>query len=188
MLTAATAAVAGLIVGRATGGRVSRVGEHPIRTWALLAAGAALQALAHVGGLQRVAFLMVVASYVALAAFAARNLHLVGMGLVLVAIVLNGVTIAVNHGMPVRAPAAEALGLRQLGPAHHLERGSDRLLVLADVIPLRITGEVLSFGDLVLAVGLADVVARVMQPRPSRSTLRGRRPSGRHALRSAVTH
>jgi len=186
MVTAVVAALIGLVVGRATRGRFSAVAEHPVRTWPLLGGGAALQLVAHVGA-ERLAYPLVLLSYVALAAFAARNLHLVGMGLVLVAITVNGGVIALNHGMPVRPEAAADAGVRELGPAHHLERDSDRLLVLADVIPLRATGEVLSLGDLVFAVGLADVTARVLHPRPRRSVLRGRQGLRRRDLRPLMS-
>jgi hypothetical protein len=51
---------------------------------------------------------------------------------------------------------------------HHLERSSDRLLFLADVIPARPFRAVVSFGDVAMTVGVANVIVHLMQPAPAR--------------------
>jgi hypothetical protein len=185
VLTVAAAAVVGVLVGRLTGGSTAHLAQQRVRSWGLVVGAAALQAGAHLSAFEGAAVAMVLASGVLLGVCAARNLHLVGMGLVLAGIALNTGVIALNGGMPVRASAADDAGVRAVGAAHHLERDDDFLMALADVIPFSPTGEVLSFGDLVLAVGLADLGARAMHPRPHRSALR-RAPSGpRHGRRRA---
>jgi hypothetical protein len=181
MITAALAVGAGLVIGLATGGRTANLGRHPMFGWPLLIVAFAAQSLAQVGGLQRIAYPLVLLSYVVLLVFAARNLHLVGMGVVLVGIALNAAVVLINHGMPVRPSAAAAAGIERLAAVHHTERESDTLLVLADVVPARAIGEVLSIGDLVLAVGLGNVVVRMTRPRAARSA-GARRPRRLHGL------
>jgi hypothetical protein len=115
---------------------------------------------------------LVYVSYALLTAFALRNLRLVGMPVVLLGLVLNVAVIGVNGGMPVRAEALRAAGhltdaeiaALDFGAKRHLEDGGDRLTILGDVIPVRPTREVLSFGDIVLAFGIADVLFRLLRP------------------------
>jgi hypothetical protein len=47
---------------------------------------------------------------------------------------------------------------------HHEQRSSDKLLILGDVVPISPIGEVVTFGDLILAVGLIDVIVHLMRP------------------------
>jgi hypothetical protein len=114
----------------------------------------------------------VVASYVALVAFAAANLRHVGMGVALVGLSLNTLVILVNGGMPVRPGAVAAVGLdpaqldaADLGAKRHLEGPDDQLAFLGDVLPLRPLREVVSVGDVVLAGGVAIVLFRLLRPR-----------------------
>ena len=165
------AAAVGLGIGALAGGRLRFLGERTLRLWPLLAAGLVLQPLSGRadGGTQTV---LLVGSYVLLVAFALANVAVVGMWLVAAGIGLNLAVIAVNGGMPVRPSALRAAGLAEAGrsavvelPAkHHLERPSDRLVVLGDILPVRPLREVVSFGDVVLAVGVADVAAHLLRP------------------------
>jgi hypothetical protein len=167
------AVVTGLVLGLARGGRLAHVARHRLRWPAALVAGAGLQLAGEAGlvgeGLGR---LLVALSYAALLAFAVANLALVGMGVVLVGLVLNTLVIGLNGGMPVRAEAIVATGLvepeevagLELGAKRHLEGPDDRLSFLGDVIPVPPLGEVLSFGDLVLATGLTALVFRLVRP------------------------
>lgn len=147
----------------------------PLRGWPLLGAGLALQLL--VGRVDGAAYLLLVASFVLLIAFAAANVTMVGMWMVATGVAMNLAAIALNAGMPVRSDALVAAGLAGEGQAgqvvlaakHHLERPSDRLPALGDIIPVRALGEVVSFGDVVMAVGAANVVARLLAPAPRRA-------------------
>ncbi|MBA3303312.1 MAG: DUF5317 domain-containing protein [Acidimicrobiia bacterium] len=169
----AVAMVVGVGLGLAAGGRLSNLGRQPLRSPVALAAGVGLQVVSEVVPLEDAAAVTAtVLSYVLLATFAARNFVIQGMFVVLVGLVLNGVVIAVNGGMPVREDAIAAAGIDLKMPAadldfgakRHLEGPSDRLVVLADVIPLPPLREVVSFGDLILAVGMADVTFRLLRP------------------------
>ncbi len=99
-----------------------------------------------------------VASYALLLAFSGRNLLRTGMTVVLIGIACNAVAITVNHGMPVRVPYDWVVdgGLKPT-VKHHATDSSTHLYWLTDVIYAPATNEVISFGDLILAVGLIDV-------------------------------
>ncbi|HET9443264.1 MAG TPA: DUF5317 family protein [Acidimicrobiales bacterium] len=202
------ALAAGLAIGLVTGGRLSHLGSRGLRLWPLLLAGLALQPLSvRLDGGAATAAL--VGSYALLLAFALANVAVVGMWLVATGIALNLAVITVNSGMPVRPSALRAAGLvgegaadhlrpaptrasspeREPVPAravlaakHHLERPSDRLVVLGDIIPVAPLREVVSFGDVAMAVGLADVVAHLLRPLAGR---RARSPGGGDPVEAA---
>jgi hypothetical protein len=166
------AVAVGLALGFAAGGRPRFVADHAIRGVALLVAGLVLQAAGALFDLGAVSTVAVLGSYALLVAFAVVNLRLVGMALVTLGLAANFLVIAVNGGMPVRAQAIVSAGASpaevphlHYGSKRHLERPSDRLTFLADVVPVPPLHEVLSFGDLVMAVGVADVIFNLMQRR-----------------------
>lgn len=171
----------GLAIGLLRGGRPGFLAGRALRAWPLLGAGVALQALAGAAGADRGGGALLLASYVVLVAFALANLAVVGMWLVATGIALNLAAIAANGAMPVRPSALVAAGIAaperaedvRLGARHRLERPSDRLRVLGDIVPVAPLREVLSFGDLVMAVGAADVAAHLVAP-----PRRRRPPSG----------
>src|SRR5258708_31278880 len=104
-------------------------------------------------------------SLAVLVAFAVANLHLVGMGVMTIGLCANLLVIAVNEGMPVRPRALVAADVvsatdvdhLDMRGARHLERSSDLLMVLADILPIR--AQVVSFGDLIIAGATVDVIA-----------------------------
>jgi len=110
------------------------------------------------------------AGYAVLVVGVARNAHIVGMGVLLVGISCNVLVIGMNSGMPVHGPALARVA-RDGGPTvspdghRHLETVDDSLAVLDDRIPLPAGNQVLSFGDLIIAVGLADTVANLTRRR-----------------------
>jgi hypothetical protein len=168
------AVLAGVVVGLAAGGRLRHLGAVHVRWVAALGAGALLQVVAQVGGVDGAAGLAcILASYALLMAFGMANIRFVGMPVVLLGIVLNVVVITANGGMPVRTEAiltvdpartpAEVADL-DLGAKRHLETDDDHLTLLGDVLPVSPIGQVLSFGDLILAFGVADVVFRLLRP------------------------
>lgn len=172
------ALLAGVLIGLARGGRLRHLADASFRWWAVLVAGLAVQAAsAFVGGPGGVA--MLVTSLALLLVFAAANVRLAGMGLVLVGMAMNAATIAVNQGMPVRPSAIVAAGITDwdgiadldFGTKRHLEGPDDDLMVLADIIPVPVLGQVLSFGDLVLSVGVADLIVHLMVVRRRRRGL-----------------
>jgi hypothetical protein len=170
---AVVAVLIGLVIGLATGGRLSHLARRSFGAVWLLALGVILQAVTEVFHLPKNAdYIAVLVSYGALAAFAIRNLGLTGMGVVAVGLALNIVPIAVNRGMPVRATAivdahvarADQIATLGFGGKRHLEGRGDHLTDLGDILPDWVFHEVLSFGDLVMAVGIAAVFANLLRP------------------------
>jgi hypothetical protein len=167
----AAAIVVGVAVGLLRGGRFANLGDAAFRLWPLLILGVVVQGAAAFTGGGAVAVILV--SYVLLLAFCAANLHHAGMGVVLVGIALNLVVIGLNGGMPVRRDAIVAAGIVRhdevsqldFGTKRHLEERDDRLTVLGDIVPVPGVGEVLSFGDLAMSVGVAAVLANLLRRR-----------------------
>jgi len=120
-------------------------------------------------------FGLLVASYVLILAFAARNLVLRGMGIVLIGIACNALVITLNQGMPVKFPPEwRDKPWAQATVKHHPTQPDDKLRFLSDIIVVKGPFDlVLSFGDLILVVGLCDVAyhaSRKQKPRGARST------------------
>lgn len=139
----------------------------------LLGGGAALHVVALLldGDL---ATLAMAASLVALLAAAAVNRHLTGVVVMAAGLLLNLVALVLNNGMPVRASALEQAGViaagevPELSGPRHLEGPSDRFGVLGDALPIAATGEVVSFGDLIIILGAADAVRELSRRRSRR--------------------
>ena len=171
----AVAIVVGVLVGLLRGGRFANLGEATVRLWPLLVLGVVVQGAAAFTGDGAVP--VILASYVLLIAFAAANLTRAGMGVVLVGILLNLVVISVNGGMPVRREAIVAAGITtyeevpelEFGAKRHLEDDDDRLTFLGDIVPVPFAEEVLSFGDLAMAVGVAAVLVNLLRDRQRQS-------------------
>ncbi len=116
--------------------------------------------------------------FVALNLRRTRGLWLVGIGLL-----LNAAVLAANHTTPYRPSALRAAGIHEQHANDVLrssavgrpERDGDRLMFLANVIPLNAGPfhEVLSVGDLLLGAGMGLVVFQALQPshrRPRRQS------------------
>jgi len=175
----AVAVVAGIAIGLARGGRFSNLGEATFRVWPLLVAGVLVQAAAAFASPAAVTLILV--SYATLLVFTAINFRQVGMGVVFIGIALNFIVIAANGGMPVRSDAIIRAGiagrddLRRLdfGSKRHLETSGDRVTFLSDIVPVPGATEVLSFGDLVMSVGVADVLVHLLRRRAVMPTAPG---------------
>src|SRR5579864_8478412 len=145
------AVAAGAIAGRFTGGRIGNLRHIRLRSTAVLLAGAVCEFVGSRWGSGSVGLAVLVAGYVLLLGFAARNAAHPGLVLIAAGLLANVLVIGLDHGMPVRGlPAGTTEGAR-----HHGIRPGDRLTGLADVVRLRPLGETVSAGDLVLAVGVA---------------------------------
>ena len=158
------AVVVGLCIGLSLRPRTTRFARPRVRAAGWLVGGVAGQLLT-VRFTGTTAVLLAIASLAALVAFAIANLHLVGMGVMTIGLGLNLLAILANGGMPVSAralvaadvvPAAD-VGNVDLRGARHLERPSDSIRVLGDIIPMG--QQVVSFGDLIIGVATADVIA-----------------------------
>ena len=131
---------------------------------ALLFAGLAIQIVLEYYTLPRAywhdwGYGLLVASYVLILGFCFRNLVLRGMGVVIIGISCNALVIGLNQGMPVKIPPEWRTEVwAQSTVKHHPQQPDDRLRFLSDIIVLKEPFDtVLSFGDMILAVGLCDV-------------------------------
>jgi len=182
MLVLGIAMLVALLLPLVTGGSYQRLLDTRVSwTW-MLAAGLGVQLLLEFVSPPRqywhnVGFGLLVASYALILAFVGRNLLLRGMSIVLIGIACNALVITVNQGMPVKLPPAwRNQSFAQATVKHHPRQPGEQLLFLSDIIVLRHPYDtVMSFGDLILAVGLCDVAFHA-----------SRRPRRRHRARRPV--
>lgn len=173
---------AGVLAGWIRGGSLLHL-SRPLRWWGLAATSlAALFVVAVLPDLPDAA-LWNLAAQVGLALVALRNLLWAGMGILLVGAALNVAVVAANGAMPVDAGAlvtagvvedydvvsdGRAVAVVDPGPGRVLvgRPGDDAPVLgfLGDTIPIATLGLVVSFGDLVIATGLAVALAYRMNP------------------------
>jgi hypothetical protein len=174
--TAITVAV-GALIGLALGGRPRHVPEHTFHAWPFLLIGLAIQVFVEAGSATTTKVALVFLSYVLLLVFGALNLRLAGMGVVMVGMLMNLAPIIVNGGMPVRPSALvdahlavdeERVQFVELRGERHIEKPDDNITFLGDIIPVRPIRQVVSFGDLVLAIGIITLIVGVLRPPPKR--------------------
>jgi uncharacterized protein DUF5317 len=166
------AIMAGLTVGAARRGRLRAIALTRIRHPEFLAVAIVGSLFVEVSGAGPSGTIALVGLIAGLA-FAVVNLHLTGMAIVAVGITANLVPVALNGAMPVRPEAlveAEMITIDELDRvtldgARELETDSTLLGILGDTYPVRPTGQVVSLGDLIMMVGLADVIANLMLQR-----------------------
>jgi hypothetical protein len=183
VLVYAIAIVVALVIPLLTRGSYGRLFGVRWRFGVVLFAGLAIQIALEYVTIPRahwhdIGFGLLVASYVFILAFAARNLVLRGMGIVFIGIACNALVITLNQGMPVKIPAEwRDKTWTQATVKHHPQQPDDKLRVLSDIIVLKSPFDsVLSFGDLILAVGLCDVAynasrkPRIRRPRTKTKT------------------
>jgi len=142
-----------------TGGRLRNIAATELRHPSVLAVAVGVQLALEVlhptrGTAGHLASALLVVSYVFLLLFCAANFRLRGLAVVAVGIALNGAVITLDRGMPVRAPKAAV----EATTKHHAERPSDKLKPLGDTILVPALRQSLSFGDLIMMVGLVDVL------------------------------
>ena len=142
-----------------TGGRLRNIAATELHYPSILAAAVGIQLALEVlhptaGTAGHLASALLVVSYVFLLLFCGANLRLRGLAVVAVGIAINGAVIALNAGMPIRAPQAAV----ETTTKHHAERPSDRLTLMSDIILVPALRQSLSFGDLIMMVGLVDVL------------------------------
>lgn len=170
------------------GGRLSNLGDIQLRMWWLLPLGFLLQIAAawipaSASWADTAGNFLILISFVPLLILVILNRSRPGMWLAGVGVLMNFAVIVLNSGMPVLAGAAEvASGFSgsELSLAdtykHTMLDASTRLPFLGDVIPIRLfnQGQVVSLGDVFLAVGLARFLESELR-RPVRWFKRGAR-------------
>jgi len=173
----------GLLVGWALGGTVGVVRNIGLLSWPFLAIGLALRIVPEVVDVP-LAMLAFAASSVLLILFCLRNLRIIGLGVLAVGIAVNLFVSVLNWGMPVDGDALVGAGILsaedlasgiELRGVRHLETSSDFFTVLDDHIPVRLMTAVVSFGDLIVLVGMADLTANLLLARRQRLVINGPR-------------
>lgn len=167
------------------GGRLTNLGDVELRAWWLLLVALGLQAgtsfLPDEDWAEGLGLAMILVSYLLLMSLVLLNRNRTGMWLAGVGVLMNFTVIALNGGMPVLAEAAQvASGFTVTVPdlsgsfKHVILDETSRLTALADVIPLRLgsLGQVVSLGDVFLAVGLGRFLEQELR-RPRRYFKRG---------------
>ena len=102
-------------------------------------------------------------SYVFILAFCITNLSVRGFGVIAIGVAMNALVIGLNQGMPTKPIGNDARGDRVFKPVeqtvkHRQSRGDDLLGVLGDRIPFpKPFDTIVSFGDLVIAVGVCEL-------------------------------
>ncbi len=175
-----TALVVGVIVGvaaRLRGGSLHELAETTFRWTPLLVAGLVFQIvflywdpawLGDGGGLA-----IILLSNLSVAVWLVVNRALPGLLIAGIGMALNVLVITANGAMPVLERSAEAAGITQSledASLKHEPLDDDTVLPwLGDAIPVPPFKEVLSVGDVVLALGLARLVdARMMSHKKPR--------------------
>jgi hypothetical protein len=166
VLTALVLAVLTGVVARLRGGSVDDLADTAFRWIPLLVAGLVVQVLflywepawlGDAGGL-----VVLIVSNVAVATWLVANRALPGLLLAGAGMALNVLVIATNGAMPVLESSAERAGITQTiddaSIKHESLDGDTVLPWLGDAIPVPPFKEVLSVGDVVLALGLCRLV------------------------------
>lgn len=167
------------------GGRLVNLGDIELRSWWLLFIALGLQFgtrfLPDEQWSSWVGVAMVLVSFALLMVLVLLNRTKPGMWIAGLGVLMNFIVIAVNGGMPVLVGAAEvASGFTVTDPdlsgsfKHVLLDQTSHLTFFADVIPLRLIGigEVISLGDIFLALGLGVFLEHELR-RPRRYFKRG---------------
>jgi hypothetical protein len=174
-----------LVMSVLRGGRLTNLGDIELRAWWFLLVALGLQLgttwLPDSDWAEGLGLGMMLLSYGLLMALVLLNRSRPGMWLAGLGVLMNFTVIALNGGMPVLAEAAEvASGFTVAEPdlsgsyKHIILDAGSRLTLLADVIPLRLgsLGQVISLGDVFLAVGLGRFLEYELR-RPRRYFKRG---------------
>ncbi len=176
------------------GGRLSNLADIHLRLWWLLVVAFGLQIAADRlpdrSWADETALGFILVSYVLLVVMVFANRDRPGMWLAGLGVLMNFTVIVLNGGMPVLAEAAKVASGFTIEPeitgsAKHLAVGPEvHLPFLADVIPIRFAGQgqVISLGDVFLAVGLASFLEAELR-RPIRWFKRGARAQAGSAMR-----
>jgi Family of unknown function (DUF5317) len=166
-LSLIAALVIALVAGLLRGGSLESLSQTRVRWVILLIEGLLVQLIFDIwdpagltsGG--KLAVLLI--SNLSVLAFLLLNKEIPGMILIAFGLLLNTVVITANQAMPVSASAADTAGIEAPTEStddlkHELLDDDTTLGFLGDVIPVPGVGEVLSVGDIVLALGVGRVV------------------------------
>ncbi len=150
-----------------TWGSFSQLAKLPIQSLWLLWVGLVIQLALEFIDLPKdriddVGFGLLMLSYAAVLGFCFVNLRIKGMTVITIGIALNALVIGINQGMPTRNWFVTRNGVKvehhiPLAVKHRPKTGDTLLPFLGDNILMPGRGQVVSFGDLILAVGFLDL-------------------------------
>lgn len=147
------------------GGRLTNLADVRLRGWWLLFLGFGMQAIPNffpqAPWAHQIGVALILLSYLPLITLVWLNRREPGMWLAGVGIMMNFSVIAANGGMPVLPQAAQLAGGSadvsfEAHVKHVLLDERTRMAFLGDIIPIRVLRQVISLGDVFLAVGLAQ--------------------------------
>ena len=173
MLLSIFAFITGAVIGRARGGRFNAFKTTQISAAGWLAAGLSIILIVtFIGPSQPIWWMF--AAYVAFSVFGLRNLHFAGMVVLLIGMLMNLAPMIANGAVPVSERALVSIGeVNQAGEpliegARESTETATSFGIFGDVVPVPIFNVVVSLGDLVIAVALADIAMNIlMRARPS---------------------
>jgi len=168
-----------------THGRFAELGRVRVRATPLLFGGLALQIAIELivfapDQIETIGYGLLMASFALILGFCLFNLGTRGFGVIAVGVAMNALVVGVNQGMPTIPVGNDAQGHRVQKPfeptvKHRPEEPGDHLTFLDDRIVLpKPFDTVVSFGDLVLAVGICELAyygSRRRYRRPGRPAL-----------------
>ena len=171
--------VAAILVVAVTFGSFSQLAKVSVTAGWLFAAGLALQVGLEIVEIPKdkidtIGYGLLMASYAFLLAFCLANLRITGFGVIAIGIAMNTLVIGLNRGMPTIDIGNDAQGRRVQKPVpvsvkHRPERPDDLLRILDDRILLPEPFDaVVSFGDLVVGVGVCEFAYFASRRRKSR--------------------
>jgi len=186
-----------LVVAVVRGGRLTNLADVRLNRWWLLPLGFLMQAATglfprEASWAPGAATATILASYLILLVLVVANRNRTGLWLCGLGVLMNFSVIALNAGMPVLSEAAAVASgvddsaVLALNIKHVSLDAGTRLPFLADVIPLRLAnnGQVISLGDVFLAVGLAVFLEYELR-RPVRWFRHGVKTEGGSATRQS---
>lgn len=162
----AVAVAGGLVAGVVTGGSASRLLDTRFRLVPLAVVAIAARFLVALwepagGWSQEVAFGIQLGSLLLVAGFCLANLRVRGLSVVLLGVAANALVVGLNGAMPLALEAGASDARRQAleGSAIYLAEDEATWPWLGQTIPVaEPMDRPVSFGDLILAVGLANAV------------------------------
>ena len=196
----AEAAIAGILLGLVSGGRLSALGELRIRRVELVYAAILLQIAAFPSGIlpwstpDRIARGLWLVSFALLIGFAVANRAVRGVALVFAGLVSNLTAVVANGGlMPANPHAVRAAGVNYRLHNNSISEVHPHLAWLTDrwAVPAWIPwGNVFSVGDVLIAAGIVATIVLAMhrRSRPVAERIeRSNRPYLRYEIENTST-
>ena len=159
--------MAGAAIGRARGGRARAFTTTTLNKAGWLAAGiSGVLIVSFIGPSQPVWWM--IATYACFIYFGLRNLHFTGMVVLLIGMLMNLTPMIANLAVPVSEQAlvsvgeVDADGSPLISGTRESTATATSFTFFGDVVPVPILNVVVSLGDLVIAVALADIAMHTM--------------------------